>query len=379
MPKAAAVWHIVTGEYPPAPGGVSDYTRSIALGLTAVKDEVHVWAPSVPGGLVQDPGVHVHPLPLGFGPRGLGYLSRELARATSPKRILVQYVPQAFGWRGVNVAFCAWLASVRGAEVFVMFHELAVPWAALRNWKQNAASAVMRMMVTVLLSRADRVFLSTSAWEPQLRALAIRWRGATWLPVPSNVSLHAPQGARSATRARLGIDEGTQVIGHFGTYGVLTAQLLAPLLVQVLQADPRRVALLVGRGSDDFARRLESAQRPRGRVLFTGDLDAADVASHLLACDVLAQPYADGVSTRRTSAMAGLALGIPVATNDGMLTDSVWRESGAVELAAGPEGVTASVERLLSDTSRAASVGQRGRRLYAERFSLERVVASLRA
>jgi glycosyltransferase involved in cell wall biosynthesis len=77
--------------------------------------------------------------------------------------------------------------------------------------------------------------------------------------------------------------------------------------------------------------------------------------------------------------MAGLALGIPVATNSGDLTESIWRESGAVEIAAGAEGVADAVERLLGDPARAASVGMRGRRLYEERFSLERVVASLRA
>ena len=38
-------WHILTGEYPPQPGGVSDYTRMVAEGLAAAGDEVVVWAP----------------------------------------------------------------------------------------------------------------------------------------------------------------------------------------------------------------------------------------------------------------------------------------------------------------------------------------------
>ena len=41
-------WHIVTGEYPPARGGVSDYTFAIANGLASAGDEVNVWCPGPP-------------------------------------------------------------------------------------------------------------------------------------------------------------------------------------------------------------------------------------------------------------------------------------------------------------------------------------------
>jgi len=376
---ARPAWHILTGEYPPAPGGVSDYTRSVAMGLAAVNDEVHVWAPPVGGDLREDPGVRVHPLPFAYGPRGLLALSRALGRERSPRRILVQYVPHAFGLRGVNVPFCAWLASVQDTEIFVLFHEVAVPWTALRRWKWNAAAVAMNAMAALLLARADRVFISTTSWEPTLRSLAIGWKGATWLPVPSNVPLRPPEGAGAMIRARLGIDEGVPVIGHFGTYGSLTAPLLAPALVKLLEMDSRRVVLLVGRGGDAFAPQLEMGAAVRGRVFATGALDASEVAGHLLACDVLVQPYPDGVSTRRTTAMAGLGLGVAVATNDGHLTEPIWRESGAVELVARPDLVAAAATRLLEDPAHAASVAVRGRRLYEERFSLERVVALLRA
>jgi glycosyltransferase involved in cell wall biosynthesis len=370
-------WHILTGEYPPTPGGVSDYTRLIARGLVEARDEVHVWAPSADGGLATDPGVRVHALPDGYGPRGLRALSLALLRERSPKRILVQYVPQAFGLKGLNVPFCAWLSSLRAVEISVMFHEVAVPWIA-GHWKWNAASVVMQGMAALLLARADRVFVSTSSWEPTLRSLAIGWKGATWLPVPSNVPVRAPVDARAVTRKRLGIGEGARVVGHFGTYHELFVPWLAPALETLLGTDGRCVALLVGRGGDTFARQLERGGTA-GRVLTTGALDGADIASHLLACDVLLQPYPDGVSTRRTSTMAGLALGVPVVTNEGPLTEPIWRESGGVEIVVTPEGVAMAAERLLGDPAHAAALGDRGRRLYDERFSLDRVVASLRA
>src|SRR5579862_6625194 len=39
-------WHIITPEYPPQTGGVSDYTRLVAEGLAEKGDVVHVWCPA---------------------------------------------------------------------------------------------------------------------------------------------------------------------------------------------------------------------------------------------------------------------------------------------------------------------------------------------
>ena len=44
-------WVILTGEYPPQSGGVSDYTRLVVEGLAAVGDEVAVYAPPQSHGL----------------------------------------------------------------------------------------------------------------------------------------------------------------------------------------------------------------------------------------------------------------------------------------------------------------------------------------
>src|SRR5262249_2650369 len=106
---------------------------------------------------------------------------------------------------------------------------------------------------------------------------------------------------------------------------------------------------------------------------------ADSVAAHLASCDVLLQPFPDGISARRTSAMAGLALGIPMVTTEGHLTDSVWAESGAVALA--PVGEPAlladACSSLLAAAQRRQQLGSRGKALYRERFSLERTLETL--
>jgi glycosyltransferase involved in cell wall biosynthesis len=371
-------WHILSGEYPPAPGGVADYARSVARALAAAGDEVHVWAPAQPGPLAEDPGVSLHPIPGGYSPRGLAALSRAFDRQPPPRRVLVQYVPQAFGMKSMNLAFCVWLAGLRNAQVWTMFHEVAVPWGPWWRWRQNAVATVTRLMARLLLSRADRVLVSIPSWETVLRPLAPHWTGATWLPIPSNVPTLAPSETAARVRARLPLPVGGRVVGHFGTYGALVAPTLMRTVSTLLQSDPRRIALLIGRGSAAVARNLLLEPGVAGRVVAPGALEADDVAAHLLACDVLVQPYPDGVSTRRTSAMAGLALGVPTATNAGPATEPVWRGSKAVELSPSADSLAAAAESVLGDAVRAAALGQRGRALYERQFSLEHTICALR-
>jgi glycosyltransferase involved in cell wall biosynthesis len=93
------------------------------------------------------------------------------------------------------------------------------------------------------------------------------------------------------------------------------------------------------------------------------------------------QTYPDGASSRRSSLMAGLGLGLPIVTTAGALSETLWRESEAVALA--PAGstaaITAAAEGLLADRDRRLRLGERARCLYRERFGLDRLVHTLRS
>jgi hypothetical protein len=76
--------------------------------------------------------------------------------------------------------------------------------------------------------------------------------------------------------------------------------------------------------------------------------------------------------------MAGLALGVPIVTNEGKATERVWRDTRAVQLAGSAEDLAAAAEVVLGDAREAASLGARGRALYEKQFSLEHTVRALR-
>jgi hypothetical protein len=89
------------------------------------------------------------------------------------------------------------------------------------------------------------------------------------------------------------------------------------------------------------------------------------------------QPFPDGISARRSSAMPALALGRPVVTTIGQWTESIWREERAVAGAA-PGDLAATVLGLLDDAERRHDLGARATRLYRTRFALEHTIGALR-
>src|SRR4051794_22490966 len=98
-------WQILTGEYPPRRGGVADYSAQLAAGLAAAGIEVHVWT-SEGGGSSEAPGVNVHPIAGRWSPSDLARLGRALDDFPAPRRLLIQYTPNAWGYRGLNLGFC---------------------------------------------------------------------------------------------------------------------------------------------------------------------------------------------------------------------------------------------------------------------------------
>ena len=376
-------WHVITGEYPPQSGGVSDYTRQLARGLVDAGDQVHVWAPPCDERDhrqdADDSGVTVHRLPDRFSLRSLWRLTRALNRLSAPRRILVQYVPHAFGWKGANVPFCLWLRSRRRDSTWVMFHEVMFLAEGDRRLSRRALAAATRLTATLVAGAAERAFISIPGWRPMLEPLLREGTSVTWLPVPSAVPVLNDAAATSAIRIRYG--NGRPLLGHFGTYGRDVGALLERTL-QHLAAMADCHVLLLGDRSDAACRALISAHPSlAGRLFATGRLAATDISHHVAACDVMLQPYPDGISSRRTSAMVALAHGRPIVTTAGWLTEPLWAEAGAAVLAPvdDPHALAVAATTMLFDVSQREQIGRRAAAFYDARFAARHTIAALRA
>jgi hypothetical protein len=295
---------------------------------------------------------------------------------------LLQYVPNGLGVKGANLAFCRWFGRLRDhtPDVRVMFHEPYFYFTWSRPWApSNSLAVVQRMMARALLRGASRVYFSTETWKQYLPGP----RRGQALPIPSSIPV-AGSGARIAyfrAEATAGVS-GAPLVGHFGTYGAHVARELDAILPALVSRVSEVRLALIGAGGAAFLTRLARlAPAVAARAWAPDRLEPDDVAAALRACDVLVQPYPDGITTRRTSVMAGLKNGVAIVSSAGALTEPVWGETNAVALApvVPPAAFVDRTDGLLRDPVARVALAGRGATTYATRFSMEHTVGVLRS
>lgn len=379
--SSSETWHIITCEYPPQLGGVSHYTYLVAGGLAAEGDNVHVWRPATEGEAIETPGVITHDELGKMTPRDLRRVGELLDQFPSPRRLLVQWVPHGYGYRSMNLPFCWWLlrrARQAGDQIDLMAHEPYLPFTG--SWKQHFAAIVHRLMTIILLRAPRRVWISIPAWEARLRPYALgRQIPFRWLPLPSNVPEESDLREVASLHARYSRQNGV-LIGHFGMFDKTVVNLLVPSLRILLLKYPQLTVLLVGPRGESVQQALADEAGASERIFTTGSLSVEECAAHLRACDILLQPFPDGVSSRRTSLMAGLAIGAPIVTTLGVHTEPFWELSRAVRLAPADDifDIASAVEALIDSPGERRRLGRSGKALYDDQFKLSRVISTLR-
>lgn len=284
------------------------------------------------------------------------------ARRTAgrPPWFLLQYNPFSYGRWGVApglIRDAVLLRRQTGAVFAMLVHE---PWGDVRDWRSALMSAYQRVQLSPLLLAADVVLATT---EGRSRMLL---QPARHVPVGSNITPVAATAA--AARERGGISSEDLVIALFGTRHPSRALACAEAAISALAArrgaDCIRV-LNLGRGAPPLA-------TPAGvEVECPGELEPEEVSWRLRASDLLLLPFTDGVSTRRTTLMAGLAHGLPIVGTQGVNTDDlIVRRPDAVALAPGGDvaAFAQTVMDLTADPARLHAMGSTGLRLYRDQF-----------
>ena len=294
-------------------------------------------------------------------------VSREVWRELAGyDALIVQYDVFRYGRSG----FVPWLPArllrlkrtAPRIRIGVMFHELHLPF---HTWRWQVKKAWQRVQHVGFRLQADVLFASVEPWVAEL---ARRWprRPAVHLPVGSN--LPDRRQARETERLRLGAGPETIVMTAFGTddspwrlYGY-TAH-----AVNGVARAGRPVLFLNLGGNTPELRGLDAGIR----VLRPGFLPADALAGMIAATDIFLAPFADGVSTRRTTVMAALQQGVTVLGTSGGATDRALRTaSDAVRLTyvTDADAFAAAALNLAREPGRRLQMGAAARALYAQCF-----------
>lgn len=369
-------WHIITGEYPPQWGGVSDYTHRVAQELAKAGNQVHVWAPASPSGMAQPDLANVHALPGGFGWRWLRELDRGLKSFSAPRNVLIQYVPHMYGWKSMNLAFCLWICLQREHKVLVMFHEVAFSFRAGQRYRHALLAFVHRMMAWAILRRVRHSFTSTEPYLALLKRLGSDRTALSLLRICSNLPVEDYSFGASPANAN-GCSKGPFTVGIFSNFTAPIREVLDPVVERLLE-NPKIAVTLLGPG--EAMRRAMAERRPDagGRIRTSGRLRVTKIAEHMRSCDALLQLYPEGASAARGTLIGALASGLPLVTNSGPATDRLLLDSNAMLFAGNtPGSIRDAIELLREDPAFGRELVARAQRLYQEYFQPALIVSTI--
>jgi len=258
-----------------------------------------------------------------------------------------------------------------GARIGVVYHD-AQPYSGDRAIDKVRRFVQQRIMRQVLRS-SDQAILTVPL--EKLTWISSELKKPTFIPVGANLPLLASFGGASSVH-----DGEMPVVAVFGvTGGTAGAQEVAQIISAVRGAAKKlgKLRLLVfGRNADAAEAGLRAGLRDQAVALrVAGVLPEGDVEALLRSSDVLL--FVRGpISSRRGSAIAGIACGLPVIAFAGNETAAPITDAGVVLVPGGNEAALGeALVRVLGDREYHARLAERSRAAYKKHFSWEAIAS----
>jgi glycosyltransferase involved in cell wall biosynthesis len=295
----------------------------------------------------------------------------ELLKAISGKQdtfFLLQYTSLSWSRRGFALPAVSILKLLKknGARCAVVFHD-PDGYAGSRA-VDRARKAIQRYAMKRLVRLSDLAIFTLP--RDKISWLLPGTQNFVFIPVGAN--LPAPERAweeqRSSTARK-------PVIAVFSlsdkpTLAKEVSQIAQAVSIAAKQVGPLEVVVL-GRNSESGGEQLRLALADSGaEVRIVGLIPAEEVVRVLGACDAML--FARGpISSRRGSAIAGIACGLPVIAEAGWELASPITEAGVVLVPETlvPEGFGPALVRVLSDPAYRESLEERSRNAQSRYFS----------
>ena len=358
---------LISGEFPPMPGGVGDFTRILAENILAQGHSVFVLSRA---------GSVSARLPVstvaGWG-AGCLLEFRRWARRCRIDLVNLQFQTAAFSMS----PFIHFTPGFIGAPVVTTYHDLRHPYLFPK-------AGPLRDRIVMRLARASQGVIATNREDAQrLRALS----NCQLIPIGSSIKRCRLSASQRANRRRqIAADGDCLLLGHFGfvrpikgvdyLIDALARLRGRGLYVELVFIGARSNAVDDGADSRYLLRLDELIRRHDlvDAVHWTGFLPDEEVSAWLGAVDLVVLPFLDGASFRRSSLIAALHQGCAIITTEPARVEppfahgeNLWftppRSAEAIEYA---------VLQLLSEPQRLDTL-RAGAEQLGETFAWERI------
>jgi glycosyltransferase involved in cell wall biosynthesis len=281
-----------------------------------------------------------------------------------------------YGWKSMNLAFCAWVFMQRRHNVSVMFHEVAFPMERGQRLRHRVLAIAHRVMAGAILRSVRHSFTSTDQYLDLLQNLGSSKSPISMLRICSNIPSESYQwdsGHRLDDDPRAPF-----TIGIFSNFAADLREVLTPVIGCALE-NPKIAVALLGPGEAFRDSLIKKYPQTANRIRSTGRLHVSEVAERMRGCNALLQIYPDGASAARGTLIGALASGIPVITTAGPKTDKLLLESNTMLFCdLSPQSIRKNIEMLSENPAMARDLGIRAQRLYQESFQPSVIVSRLR-
>jgi glycosyltransferase involved in cell wall biosynthesis len=271
--------------------------------------------------------------------------------------VLVQYTALAWSARGFPLRFSRVLRLLKraGVRIGIVYHDVE-PFTGTRfidQLRRRAQLHAMRRAMNFCEVAVFTVPMEKLSWmQPQ-------YTHSVFIPVGANL----PAAGEAASRKNVAGD-GKLSIAVFSVTGGSATQKEIGEIVEAVRFAVARVKNLkltvLGRNSketeSELRRRLDGVSV---EIQVLGLLSNEDVVRSMSSCDVLL--FVRGpISTRRSSAIAGIACGLPVIAAEGPETSSLIKDAGVAFYSPQKKGNLGEVLlHVLEDEHYRASLAQR--------------------
>ena len=294
--------------------------------------------------------------------RSLSWLWQE-SQVWKDRWVIVQFTASAWSKLAlpVTVIPVIQLLKLRGVKVAVMFHE--VQGYPGERWKYKIRRSVQLWTIRTAMNRADKSIVNVAL--EQLSWLPITAKHPVFIPVGSNMP--EPDWSQISDRKTRQPDAKTVVI--FGLTSLeITQQEVEAIAYAIRQAAakvPNLRLVTLGRGSSEAGDYLRQALSDLSiEIEILGLLEPDRITEILSTSDV--QLYVrDEISTRRGTAIAGIACGIPIVAYEGRETAHPIPDAGVLLLPQGnQEALANGLIRVLQDEQLWLELHQRNLHIY---------------
>jgi glycosyltransferase involved in cell wall biosynthesis len=263
------------------------------------------------------------------------------------------------------------------AGVPLVYHQRGNYDPARLRFRGTKKRAYISLVERPIMSRASRLIALTEAERASFRAVGAT---APCEVVPNGVDIPDDRpGAAERFRQRWGVDPAAPLVLFMGRlHPTKGAEKLLDAFALVEERLPDAVVMMAGPDEWQLERRWRERAARSGladRVLFPGMLTGDEKADALARADLFSLPsMGEGFSM---AVLEALAARTAVLLSPGCHFPEVDSAGAGAVVDADPAAMAAALLRLLSDRGKLAEMGEKGRRLVAERYSWEAVTDRL--